>query len=337
MSKSEQTFCPCGVEVSADVLVVDLDGHGQREFTNRAAGHGELVHWLRSVRSEVRVCLEATGLYGLDVALALDDAGIAVMVANPRSVRHFAQAAMQRSKTDQRDAGVLREFTRRMEFDPWRRPSTAALHLLAVARRFRAVVEMQTAEKNRLHAAGVSRALPVMLQREVQRSIARLERDRARLLCMARKLVQQDAELARRHTLLLSTPGIAEISALQLLAELHSFGSDATARQWVAYAGLDPREHTSGSSVARKPRISRKGNSNLRRALYMPAVVATQREPHLRAFYERLLARGKAKRQAQVAVMRKLLCAIFGMFKHNQPYDGSKLFSVHQEQEVVCV
>ncbi len=336
MGKSEQTFLPCGVEVSADMLVVDLDGHGQRAFPNRPTGHGDLVKWLRAVRGEVRVCLEATGLYGLDAALALDDAGIAVMVANPRAVRHFAQASMQRSKTDQRDAAVLREFARRMEFKPWRRLSTAALHLLAVARRFRAVVEMQTAEKNRLHAAGVSRALPTMLRREVERSIARLERDRERLLRMVRELVQQDAELARCHELLLSTPGIAETSALQLLAELHWCGADGTARQWVAYAGLDPREHTSGSSVAQKPRISRKGNSNLRRTLYMPAVVATQREPHLKAFYERLLARGKTKRQAQVAVMRKLLHGIFGMFKHNQPFDGSKLFSVQPEREVVC-
>jgi transposase len=337
MNKSEQTFLPCGVEVSAQTLVVDLEGHGQREFPNLPTGHGDLVRWLRSVRGEVRVCLEATGLYGLDAALALDDADIPVMVANPRAVRHFAQASMQRSKTDQRDAAVLREFARRMEFDPWRRLPTAALHLLAVARRFRAVVEMQTAEKNRLHAAGVSRALPAMLRREVQRSIARLERDRDRLLRMARELLQQDAELARRHELLLSTPGIAETSALQLLAELHSFGTDATARQWVAYAGLDPREHTSGSSVAQKPRISRKGNSNLRRTLYMPAVVAAQREPHLKAFYERLLARGKSKRQAQVAVMRKLLHGIFGMFKHDQPFDGSKLFSAQPEQEVLCV
>jgi len=336
MNKSGQAFFPCGVEVSAQTLVVDLEGQGQREFPNLPTGHGDLVRWLRSVRGEVRVCLEATGLYGLDVALALDDAGISVMVANPRAVRHFAQASMQRSKTDQRDAVVLREFARRMEFEPWRRLSTSALHLLAVARRFRAVVEMQTAEKNRLHAAGVSRALPAMLRREVERSIARLQRDRERLLRMAGELVRQDPELARRHALLLSTCGIAETSALPLLAELHHFGPDATARQWVAYAGLDPREHTSGSSVAQKPRISRKGNSNLRRALYMPAVVASQREPHLKAFYERLLARGKTKRQAQVAVMRKLLHGIFGMFKHNRPFDGSKLFSVHHEREVVC-
>ena len=336
MNKTEPNLVACGVEVSQKTLLVDLEGHGQREFPNQPSGQREMVKWLCSVRGAVRVCLEATGLYGLDAALALDDAGLPVMVANPRAVRHFAQAAMQRSKTDQRDAAVLREFARRMEFEPWRRLSTTALHLLAVARRFRAVVQMQTAEKNRLHAAGISRALPAMLRREVERSVARLEQDRKRLLCMARELVQQDPVLARRHALLLSVCGIGEASALALLAELHPVGQEATARQWVAYAGLDPREHTSGSSVAQKPRISAKGNSNLRRALYMPAVVASRREPHLKAFYERLLGRGKSKRQAQVAVMRKLLHGIFGMFKHDQPFDGSKLFCEQPKWEVVC-
>ncbi len=98
-------------------------------------------------------------------------------------------------------------------------------------------------------------------------------------------------------------------------------------RQWVAYAGLDPRHHTSGSSVEKKPRISKAGNQHLRRALYMPALVAIVHEPHLCAFYQHLLARGKCKMQALVAVMRKLLHAIFGMFKHHQAFDGSKVYT----------
>ncbi|MBI4479719.1 MAG: IS110 family transposase, partial [Acidobacteria bacterium] len=98
-----------------------------------------------------------------------------------------------------------------------------------------------------------------------------------------------------------------------------------------AMAGLDPREYSSGTSVRRKTRISKAGNRHLRRALYMPALVAVRHDPHLGAFYQRLLARGKTKLQALVAVMRKLLHAIFGLFKHRQPYDGSKLFALPAE------
>jgi transposase len=104
--------------------------------------------------------------------------------------------------------------------------------------------------------------------------------------------------------------------------------ADLDVRQWVAQAGLDPRQYSSGSSVHRKTRISKTGNRHLRRALYMPALVAIRHEPHLRAFYRHLVARGKAKMQALIAVMRKLLHAIFGMFKHQQPFDGSRLFAL---------
>ena len=100
------------------------------------------------------------------------------------------------------------------------------------------------------------------------------------------------------------------------------------ARQWVAFSGLDPSQFTSGTSVEKKPRISRGGSRHLRRALYMPALVALRREPHLRAFYQRLVSRGKARLQAVVAVMRKLLHALFAMFRSNQTYDGSKLCSL---------
>ena len=99
----------------------------------------------------------------------------------------------------------------------------------------------------------------------------------------------------------------------------------ADARQWVAFSGLDPCIFTSGSSVEKRPRISRGGSRHLRHALYMPALVALRREPHLQRFYQRLLSRGKARLQAVVAVMRKLLHALFAMFRANQPYDGSKL------------
>ncbi|MGH9455897.1 MAG: transposase [Terriglobia bacterium] len=101
-----------------------------------------------------------------------------------------------------------------------------------------------------------------------------------------------------------------------------------TSAKWVASAGLDPREYTSGTSVHKKVRISKAGNKHLRRALYMPALVAVRHQANLRAFYEHLLARGKTKLQALVAAMRKLLHAIYGMFKHDQLFDGGKVYDL---------
>ena len=334
----------CGIEISAKELVVRLRrGEGWqplRNFTNTPEGHLIILRYLRRAGRVVRVCMESTGLYGLDLALALSgQEGIEVMVANPRAVRHFAHALMKRSKDDQIDAGVLEQFAVPMPFKPWQRPSMAMLALHALARRLRERVEMQTAEKNGQHAAGLSQATPPVVRRDLARSLRAQKRALERLTRQARKLIAQDPQLTERFELLDSAPGIGETSAVQLLGELGVLAPDLEARQWVAYAGLDPRQYTSGTSVHKKPRISKAGNKHLRHALFMPALVAVQHDPHLRAFYQHLLARGKFKMQALVAVMRKLLHALHAMFKTHQPYDGSKLFRLKSApaQEVTHV
>ena len=323
----------CGVEVSAGLLLAGLEREGvprtRREFPNTPEGHKALVNWLGAPGRTVRVVMEATGLYGLDLALRLDvEAGLELMIANPRAVRHFAHTLMKRSKSDPLDTDVLVEFARRMPFQPGARPSPAALALQALARRLESLTGMHAAEKNRLHAAQLSPALPAAVVRDLQRSLRSLERAVQRLTREAVEVIRQDADLNLRYQLLLSACGIGPTSAVQILAQLAVLCPELDVRQWVAQAGLDPREHSSGSSVHKKPRISKTGNRHLRRALYMPALVALRHEPHLRAFYLHLLARGKAKMQALVAVMRKLLHAIFGMFKHRQTFDGSKLFQL---------
>jgi transposase len=332
MNNSLSSLDSCGIEVSARTLLVELGVEGRAarrcEFPNTAEGHQAVLSFLRRRGRPVRVCMESTGLYGLDLALCLQRAGVELMVANPRAARHFAQAMMKRSKTDRIDAGVLSQFAARMPFVPWRPPSPAALKLVAVARRLEALTEMLTAERNRLHAASLSEALPALVRRDVQRSIQTQHRAIERLTRAAQEFVMAEPELERRFRLLLSIPGFATTSALHTLAELALLPPDMDVRQWVAYAGLDPRHHTSGSSVEKKPRISKAGNKHLRRALYMPALVAIVHEPHLRAFYEHLLARGKTKMQALVAVMRKLLHAIFGMFKHHQTFEGCKVYNL---------
>jgi transposase len=331
MSNSLVAFAPCGIEVSHLTLVVALRVHDHaeplREFPNTREGHQALLRFLARSARPVRVALESTGLYGLDLALTLHQAGVAVMVANPRAVRHFAQALLQRSKNDQRDAGVLREFAARMPFQAWRPPAAAALQLVAVARRLEALTDLMAAEKNRLHAASLSAALPALIRHDIQRSIQTQQRAIDRLTRATQEFLLADPDLARRYELLLSIPGFGVTSALHTLAELTLLPADLDVRQWVAYAGLDPREYTSGTSVHKKVRISKAGNKHLRRALYMPALVAVQHQPQVRAYYEHLLARGKTKMQALVATMRKLLHAIYGMFKHDQLFDGLKVYA----------
>ena len=322
-----------GIEVSAQELLVALRRDEQtlplESFPNTPSGHRDVARHLARKGRVVRVCMESTGVYGLDLALRLQkQRGVEVMVANPRAVRHFAHALMERSKSDPLDARVLLEFAARMPFQPWQPPSATALHLGALARRIEAITDLCTAERNRLHAASAAAALPAVIRQDLRRSIAFHKRALARLTRQALQLIAGNPLFQERFEQLDSIPGIGATSAIALLAELSRLAPDLDVRQWVASAGLDPREYSSGTSVRRKTRISKAGNRHLRRALYMPALVAVQHDPPLRAFYHRLLDKGKLKMQALVAVMRKLVHAIFGMFKHRQPYDGSQLFPV---------
>jgi len=320
----------CGIEVSARELVVACAGQrGERlrSFANTAAGHRLLRHTLTRGGKRVRVCMEATGLYGLDLALFLSEEPLVeLMVANPRAVRHFAQAMMQRSKNDRIDARVLREFAARMPFTPWTRPSMNTLALWTIARRLEALTVLCTAEKNRLHATSLSQNLPLVVRQDIARSLRFHQRAMRQLRQQALRCIAADAQLARRFELLISIPGVAENSAIQTLAEINLLPPDRDVRQWVAYAGLDPREYTSGTSVHKHTRISKVGNRHLRHALYMPALVASRFQPHLRGFYQHLLERGKSKRQALTAVARKLLHAIYGMFRSNQRFDGVRIY-----------
>ncbi|HEY1965901.1 MAG TPA: IS110 family transposase [Acidobacteriaceae bacterium] len=329
LSNRKPTMVFCGIDVSAATLSVAVQQEDQpveqREFANSAGGHKTLIAWLGK-KGRARVSLEATGIYSLDLALVLDAAAdIEVAVLNPKAINRFAQT-LRRSKTDQADAQALAEYSRRMPFVAWRAPGREGLRLRTISRHIDGLTVEHTRGMNRLHAAQGSAATPRCVVLDLKRSLAALKRRIVRLRREAKALVQADGTLRQRFELLTSMPGIAEISALQLLGELAALSGEMSVRQWVAHSGLDPAHEVSGTSIHRPSRISRAGNRHLRRALYMPALVAVQRDRHMKAFYELLQSRHKAKLQALIAVARKLLHAIYGIFRSQTPYDGRKLF-----------
>lgn len=293
---------------------------------NTHQGHRRLLQALRRAAPEARVVCEATGVYPLELALALHEAeGVEVMVAPPRSVRRFAEALGERAKNDPADAHVLLEFSERMRFVPWNPPAPELWELRTLARRISTLTEIRTAEKNRLHALtrchqGQSAA------QSVDALLDHLELEITRLQGYALRLVRRHRLLSRRFDLLASIKGIATLSALKILGEICLLPPDMKPRQWVAHAGLDPKVFDSGSTIRGYRRISKAGNVHLRRALYMPALVAVRWEPSIRAFYHHLTDQGKPPLKALVAVMRKLLHALHGMLRHDQTFDGAKFY-----------
>ena len=320
----------CGIDVSARSLAVALigvdGGIRQREFANSACGHKALLAWLGSGGLRVRISLEATGIYSLDLALALDAASaIELAVLNPKLVKRFAET-LRRSKTDAADAVVLAEYSQRMPFSRWQRPQASHLRLRTLSRYVGSLVVEQAGLKNQLRTAASTATTPRAVLVDLRRALAAVQRRVLRMRSEAQKLIEADPELLQRYQLLVTVPGVAQASALAILSEVVLLAPAMTVRQWVASSGLDPAHQQSGTSLNKPSRISRAGNRHLRAALYMSALSASRYDRHLAAFYRSLRQRHKTGMQALIAVARKLLHAIYGIFKSRTPYDGRRLF-----------
>jgi transposase len=325
-----------GIDVGSEELVVVTRKEGRNSspaiFPNNPSGHKRICRHITKRGVVTRVCVEATGVYTLDLAFALHShPDIEVMVVNPRISRRFSEASGKRGKDDKVDAASLADFSRRMDFHPWEPPSEAALEARMITRRVYSLTKARTKEKERLHAAEVSSFTPKMVIDSIRESIEFLDRQIRELLDAARKLLENDDQLRRKLELLESVKGIAEKSSVMILSELATLPDCLGPRQWVAHAGLDPVVETSGKSVYVKKGISKRGNKYLREALFMPALVASQYQQGVKNFKQGLLKRGKPKKLANVAVMRKLLHSIWGMFEHNRFFEDEKFHRTKRE------
>ena len=323
-----------GIDVSNDVFDASRDCDKQinrRRFANTGTGYRQFIKWALRGDNTARVCLEATGIYHLQLALALDrHSAIEVMVLNPCAARRFAQAHMVRAKTDAIDADGLLQYLQRMPFRPWLAPSESVLQLQSRAHRMAQLDKEITRERSRLHAARRAGPHTRVVQQDIQAHLKQLQRRLHNMQARAVEVIKHDAQLADDSRLIDSVPGFAERSVTKLLAELAPLASDMAAAQWVAQAGLDPRPVESGTSVHSPRQISKQGNARIRAALFMPALVAIQHDANVAAYYEKLLARGKPKMTAITAVMRKLLHALWGMLHHRQSWDGEKFYRLNQ-------
>lgn len=300
-----------GIDVGKSTLDVAVEPGGESwTVTNDAAGIQDLVGRLVAVAPSL-IVLEATAGYELAVTAALAGGGLPIVVVNPRHVRHFAQALGQLAKTDAIDARTLACFAERVRPAPRLLPSEAAQLLDALLTRRRQLVEMLTAEKNRLEFAHG----PV--RRDITRHIRWLER----------RLDDVDGELSTAiHTspvwrakddLLRSVPGVGRVTSLTLLAQLPELGR-LTRREIAALAGVAPLNRDSGQW--RGKRLVWGGRASVRAVLYMSALVATRANPVIRAFFQRLRAAGKPGKVALTACMRKLLTILNAMVRHDTPW-----------------
>ena len=322
-----------GIDVSAKEVVVKIKRSGKpypiATFDNEASGHRKLIRWATKGGKSARVCLEATGVYSFELALALhQNKQTDVMVVNPRALRNFAQALMQRAKTDPIDAEVALEFLERMPFQAWEPPRDEVLELQAITRRILQMKLEINRESNRLHASKRRPSVSKAISQDIEVNIRHLKRRITKLENDGMALIESVPDLNRKFKRLISITGVAQVSAMRILAEVEMLPKDMNPSQWVAHAGLDPRPFESGETIRKHRCITKAGNKYLRSALYMPAMVASQKQINVKAFYEKLIRKGKKPMQALVAVMRKLLHAIWGILAHDQDFDGEKFYKM---------
>jgi len=328
-----------GIDVGCKELVMAVSIKGQfkktKTFENTGSGHKLIIKQLSKLKENAQVCIEATGIYHFDLAVALSRAkGIELMVVNPQVSHSFAKVLMKRSKTDAIDAEILATYCERMPFEPWKCPADELISLRAISRRIAALNKLKAQTKNQRHALTSTNGTPDIVIAHTDDLIIILENQIQALRDSALSLIAQEDELAEAFHLITSIKGIADASGIQILSELMLLPRDMNQKQWVAHAGLDPRHFESGSSVSKKPRISKAGNKYIRQALYMPALVATRHEPHIKAYYTHLIDdNGLKKVQAVCAVMRKLLHAIHGMLKMKQTFDGSRFYTFPNKEQ----
>lgn len=312
------TFC-LGIDVAKAKLDCALrtpDGkHRNKVVDNHPKGFQALSEWLHKHQAgTAHVCMEATGVYWEEVAAYLAAQGMRVSVVNPAQIKAFGASRMVRTKTDRVDAQLIAAFCFERRPEAWQAPSPSEQALRALVLRLDALQNMRTQESNRLEVARH------VLKSSIDSHIAWLDAEIKTLTARIRDHINDDPDLRDKQALLDSIPGLGERTIAVLLAFYANPQRFTNARKAVAFAGLDPRQHESGSSVKGKPRMSKIGHAFVRKALYMPAMVALYKTAWGKSFRHRLAASGKPPMLIIGAMMRKLVHVAFGVLKSGESF-----------------
>ena len=309
-----------GIDVAKAKLDCALrlsDGkYKHKVFENKQSGFAALLQWLgKQDAAQPHVCMEATGVYWEAVAEFLANAGLIVSVINPAQIKAFGASRLVRTKTDKIDAQLIAEFCCERRPALWQAPSPSEQALRALVLRLEALQTMHTQESNRLEGARE------VVKTDIVDHIKWLDDQIKALIKKIRDHIDGDPDMKHKRELLDSIPGVGERTVALLLAFCMHPGRFANARQAAAFAGLDPRQHESGSSVRSKPRMSKIGHAFLRKALYMPAMVTLYKTEWGQRFRQRLSSAGKPPKLIIGAMMRKLVHVAFGVLKSDTSFN----------------
>jgi len=334
-----------GIDVAQNELVLSLgrvdeslckEVYAYKTFANTPSGLGALLVWMRKHSSReiaVRYVMEATGVYHEKLAYYLSDQGLEVSIVLPNKISSYIRTLDIKTITDKTASQAICQFGLERSLTLWQKPKKIFRDLKQLTRERDQIVADRTMSKNQLHAE-YAEAFPneSSITRVNQRIKLFNEQEREIKQEIA-DLVKTDKELHRKLNLITSIPGVGNLTAVIAVAETNGFELIKNKKQLVSFGGLDVIVKDSGTSIKGKPRISKKGNRHLRKAMHMPALSAIRHDSRFRAIFVRLVAKHGIKMKAAVAIQRKIMEMIYTVWKTEKKYDKEYL----QKENTVVV
>jgi len=313
MTKNKQIY---GVDISKDVFDV-VDSNGKHlQFENDPKGFKAL---LKTLSSEALVVMEATGYYHYRLAQFLYEQEVKVSVVNPLSVKRYIQMKLSKVKTDKSDAKAICEYATVNEVPLYTARNKNQAECLQLLRLIDVYIKQSTALKNKLHGEKVLGKPSKTVYHSLNRALKNVQAEIKVLEARLTEIVKEEQQ--QQLTLLKSIPGMGNKTAILLIVLTDGFSNFENARQLCCYTGITPTIRESGKSVRGKSRISKVGNSKLRNLLFMCSFTACKHNKACKEIYERIIAKGKSKKLALIAVCNKLLKQAFAIAKSGLPYD----------------
>ena len=322
-----------GIDVAQKELVVCLgrmqeglviERYARKTFANTAKGFDAMEQWVNKLADNtlpVSYVMEATGVYHEPLAYFLRGCGKDVSIVMPNKISNYMRTLEIKTVTDKTCADAIARFGLERSLEKWEKPSPVYKKIRQLTRERDQLVQERTMLKNQLHAEQAEAEPSKTAVKRLNQRIALLDKQEEEITSEIATLVKSDEETALLVKFLCSIPGVSALTAAIVLGETSGFDLVRNKKQLTSYAGLDVKEKESGTSVKAKPRISKKGNSFLRKAMHMPALSAIRCDERFKAFYIRLVAKHGIKMKAVVAVQRKLLEMMYTVYKTRLVYD----------------
>jgi transposase len=322
-----------GIDVAQKELVVSLGNmdeetitriYAHKVFSNNEKGFMAMILWVEKqtiAESPLRYVMEATGVYHEAAAYYLSNKSCSVSIVMPNKITNFFRTLEIKTITDKSMSEAIAMFGLEKKLEDWVQPKKAFRELRQITRERDQLITERTMLKNQLHAEQVE-AYPS--ENTISRIKARIEMDNTQLKEIMAEIaasIKIDLELNQVVKLITTVPGIGLLTAAIILAETNGFELIRSKKQLTSYAGLDVKEKESGTSVKGKPKISKKGNKHLRKAMHLPALAVIRHTERYKAIFVRIVARNGIKMKAVVAVQRKLLEMVYTIYKTKTSYD----------------